>query len=230
MPRIEDDQLPVRKFKKRRAWIVPEEEINSSETVNSENSIDLTVTRVEHDYNKSVTRLEHEYNKIVTRIEQSKDSSQAIIQDSENRVEHDYNKSITRLEHEYNKSVTEKSQNIFYEFLDKKKLNLDSFDMIDPLYLITSLSDAQKRIFWHIALECISRKNSRTRPIEIKSFFASLAISIGVVRTTLNRLVGKRIIQREQGKLGKNGFAIIALPKMIFDAAQIIFNDFNNNK
>jgi predicted transcriptional regulator len=65
----------------------------------------------------------------------------------------------------------------------------------------------------------------RTGPIEIKGFFEKLAIATPVVRTTLNRLVDKRIIQREKGKLGKNGFAVISLPKAMFDAAREIIDD-----
>lgn len=181
--------------------------------------------RVEHDYNTSVTRLEHDYNKSVTRVEQEIPPSDEPKRQFENRLEQDCNKSVTRLEHDYNKNVTRFEINKFSAFIENQRLSIDSYED-EPRFLILNLSDAQKRIFWHIAIECLNRNAPRTRPIEIKGFFEPLAISTPVVRTTLNRLVDKRIIQREKGKLGKNGFAIISLPKIMFEAAQVILADF----
>jgi hypothetical protein len=236
MPRLEDGQLiiPQSKFKKRRAWILPEEitpAINASpapETDNLASQKSLIVTRLEHDCNMSITRLEHDYNKTVTRVEQKIPRSKAVKPEANIRLEHDYNKSVTRLEHDYNLSITTTDPNHLIGFVVQQKIFLDNFEFSNPWYLVVSLSDVQRKVFWHIALECIKRGVPRTGPIEIKGFFEGLEISIPVVRTTLNRLVEKDIIQREPGKLGKNGFAIIALPKMIFDVAAALLNDFNN--
>ena len=96
----------------------------------------------------------------------------------------------------------------------------------DPKCLILTLSDIQKKIFWCAAIECIKRDTSQTGPIEIKTFFGNLDISTAVVRTTLNRLIDKRILQKEKGKLGKNGFAILSLPKRMLDEAKEIFAEF----
>lgn len=144
------------------------------------------------------------------------------------RVEHDYNMSITRLEHECdNKKLL--AQNIFYASLVRQKIELTAYEN-DDRCLILSLSDVQRRMFWHVAFECINRESLRTGPIEIKGFFSALGIATAVVRTSLNRLIEKRLLQREKGKLGKNGFAIISLPKPIYDIAKEIVGDFHNTQ
>lgn len=254
MPRLDDGELATSasKFKKRRAWIISDEANVTLPTNNDESGgIDalpalLIETRVEHDQNKSETRLEHEcnktitkvehdYNKSITRVEQSRTHKDATISTDKSRLEHECNKTKTRLEHEYNKSVTRVEHdhnktlglNSFHAFVVLQRIELAYYDD-DARCLLLSLSDVQRRIFWHVAFECINRGDLRTRPIEIKSFFAPLDIATAVVRTSLNRLIEKRLLQREKGKLGKNGFAIISLPKSIYDAANAIVTNFQN--
>lgn len=230
MPRLEDDELltSASKFKKRRAWITHDD---SGAALEPNGSIKepLTVTRVEHDCNKGITRVKHDYNMSVTRLEQNIPHHQAIKHEPESRLEHEYNKSVTRLEHDCNKTEVSVELKDFLAYAEKLKSSITNYED-DLRSLILSLSDVQKRIFWLIALECIKLNAPRSGPIEIKGFFGNLAISTAVVRTTLNRLVDKHIIQREKGKLGKNGFAIISLPKMMFDEAKDIFAEFQSQK
>lgn len=259
MPRLEDGELvtSASKFKKRRAWITSDEadlpvsakneasgvidtppEPSSPTRVKQEHN--KSKTKVEHDYNKSITRVEHERNKTITGVEQKNpqtyaaemNSNQRLQQEcnkSVTRVEHDYNMSITRVEHEYNKSETRFAQDSFSAFLVQKRVDLLTYED-DARCLLLSLSDVQRRMFWHVAFECISRDALRTGPIEIKGFFSTLELTTGVMRTSLNRLTEKRLLQREKGKLGKNGFAIIALPKSIYEAAKEIVNNFQSTQ
>jgi hypothetical protein len=196
-------------------------------------------TRLEHEYNKSETRVEHDYNKGKTRVKQKKSSLDAAISPippvsnlesnkSETRVKHDYNMSTTRVEHEYNKSQTMDTDS-FYAFVVAQRTLLNVYDD-DLRSMLLSLSDVQRRLFWHVAFECINRGDMRTAPLEIKSFFAPLGISTAVVRTSLVRLIDKRLLQREKGKLGKNGFAIIALPKTAFEIAHDLVINFQNSQ
>ena len=228
MPRLEDGELltSASKFKKRRAWIMQDD---SESALNSNESSEepLITTRLEDDCNKSVTRVKHDYNKIRTRLEQKTQHHQAAKQESEARLEHEYNKSVTRLEHDCNNTEASVELKDLLAYIEKQKASIVNYED-DLRSLILSLSDVQKRIFWHIAVECIKLNAPRSGPIEIKGFFERLSIATPVVRTTLNRLVDKRIVLREKGKLGKNGFAIISLPKGIFDAAQGIVADFKN--
>jgi hypothetical protein len=264
MPRLEDGELTssASKFKKRRAWIMSDDQPSVLPVAKSEEKIiespalskasksnkekaskkldyNKSITRVEHDCNKSVTRLEHDYNKTVTRVEQPKPSPKAALPDrpieknldynkSITRVEHDYNMSVTRVEHDYNKNRAF-DMNSFYAFILTQRTQIDSYDD-DMRCMLLSLSDVQRRIFWHVAFECINRGDSRTTGIEIKSFFEPLGIDIGVVRTSLNRLNDKRLLQREKGKRGKNGFAIIALPKTTNEIAQELITNFKNSR
>ena len=218
MPRLEDGELvaPTSKFKKRRAWIIPDDPtpIISQASAQKKAQDGLSITRVEHDYNMSVTR-----------VEQKIPYNEDIYSNSNLRLEHDYNKSVTRLEHDCNMIVTDLELGSLFAFINKQRIEVLDFE--DELqYLILNLSDVQKRVFWHVALECLNRNSPRTRPMEIKSFFEKLDISMPVIRTTLNRLVDKRLLQREKGKLGKNGFAIISLSRVTFDAVGVIYKKF----
>lgn len=254
MPRLEDGQLidSTNKFKKRRAWIVSDETVPPSpikreravETAAEESptrarleqELNKNITRVQHDYNKSATRLKQDYNKTVTRSEQVSPNShddflssstrlEQELNKTTTRVQHDYNKTTTRLEHDHNKTETAEGLSSFFAFIANQTLSFAIYED-DARWLLLSLSDVQKRMFWHVAISCINRGALRTSPIEIKSFFSPLGISTGVMRTTLHRLTEKRLLQREKGKLGKNGFAIISIPKTIHDAAKDIFANF----
>ncbi len=249
MPRLEDGHIMPQskfKFKKRRAWIQSEEILSIDDSVNLNASDDSaikqeqnkTITRVEHDYNKSITRKEHEYNKSETRPEQKLSDSYEPEKPIQARLKQDSNKSKTRIQQEYNKTKIRVKQecnkdlpsdlNQLVSFAAHQRTVLDNFSLSDPRYLILSLGDVQRKIFWHTALYCIKRTSPRTGPIEIKSFFDVLDSSTPVVRTSLNRLVEKGLLQRERGKLGKNGFAIISLPKMIFDTVECLVQEYHS--
>lgn len=251
MPRLIDGQIPTEgKFKKRRAWLsydTPTLELDeakiepplsleqTTQILPNEEDCNKTITRVEQECNKSVTRLEQDYNKTRTRVKQENPPSDAIKQKTKNeynktvtRLEQDYSKSITRLEQDYNKSTVTDPPVNWIQFLEKKRSELFNLDSNDPKLSLIVLSDLQQQIFWHIAKHCISRNTANTGPIEIKSFFGELDITTGVVRTTLNRLGDKRLIQREKGKLGRNGFAVIGIPLLILEAAKDILSGFPN--
>jgi hypothetical protein len=207
-----------------------------------------TETRAEHDLNKSRTRLKQDSNKTRTRVEQSDHQRRPKINESgfmlkhesnktETRPEHDRNMIETRLEHNQNMTGTRvkhewdkiesKSLDSFFAFIVRHKAELTASDD-DEHWLLLGLSDVQKRMFWHVAINCLDRGAQRTGPIEIKNFFSPLGISTDVVRTSLKRLAEKGILQREKGKLGKNGFAIISLPRAIHDVAKELFTNFTS--
>ena len=273
MPRLDDGQLATssNKFKKRRAWLLTDEEpILEDKKSTADSSIILPTlpiqmdvekevtsrehnkneTRLEHDNNKAETRLQHDHNKTTTKpqhdhnktatgLEHEVSSHYATLSEhdyrpqqdhnkSETRSQQDYNKTTTRLEHESNKTAT-RPMHSFFEFILRYKEELAVFDD-DYRCLVLGLSDVQKRMFWHVAINCICRGSQRTGPIEIKGFFSVLGISIGVVRMSLDRLVQKGLLQKEKGKLGKNGFAIISLPRAIHDVAKELFTNFNSTQ
>ncbi len=268
MPRLEDGEFAsgASKFKKRRAWITPEEPVVALPAIEAQTEIlvspsllnesrtshdsEKNKTRVEHEYNKSETRLKQESNKSQTRVKQELNKTKTRVKHelssideliplpvsaaklelnkSQTRVEHDYNLSRTRVEQELNKNKTTDIDS-FYAFVVAQRTLLNVYDD-DLRSMLLSLSDVQRRLFWHVAFECINRNDIRTAPLEIKSFFAPLGISTAVVRTSLVRLIEKRLLQREKGKLGKNGFAIIALPKTAFEIAQELVINFQESR
>jgi hypothetical protein len=188
----------------------------------------MTGTRVKHDWNMSGTRVEHDYNKTES-LQQaiSNDHNLRLKHDwnmDETRVEHDQNMNGTRVKHEWNKSEST-SIDSFFAFIIRQREDLTaSHD--EEHWLLLGLSNVQRRMFWHVAINCIERGAQRTGPIEIKSFFSPLSISTDVVRTSLKRLTEKGLLQREKGKLGKDGFAIISLPRAIHDIAKELFTHF----
>ena len=60
MPKIENGlpEKPVRKFKKRRAWIPSDEEISTTKSSKDDYKTDEIPTKTQQDYNKTTTRLQ----------------------------------------------------------------------------------------------------------------------------------------------------------------------------
>lgn len=200
--------------------------------------VDVDNTRLEQDQNMTGTRPEHDWNMSETRVEQEIPHQNNVSSDDQIRLKQDRNKSGTRLEQEWNKSGTnlehnqdknETNFNSFFAFILHHKQQIAAFDDGDDSWLILSLSDVQKRMFWHVAINCIDRGAPKTGPIEIKGFFSPLRLSTDVVRVSLRRLVEKGLLQREKGKLGRNGFAIISLPRPIHEAAKELFANFGQS-
>ena len=138
MPRLEDGEFAASasKFKKRRAWIIPDDPMPTIEATNSELKASakqkvedtLIETRVEHEHNKSITRVEHDYNKSVTRLEQEIPHRIAVKQNHASRVEQEYNKSVTRLEHDYNKTITDSEIDKLFDFINKQRIQILNFE------------------------------------------------------------------------------------------------------
>lgn len=243
MPRLEEGQImPPSKFKKRRAWIQPEElldngNISSVKNLDLEQKSNNKITAINDKNNETKTKKEQNDNIYVSIINQQ--NSELLKKEIKLKSNKDQlsNKIVTNEEHGHNKKVTDLRQNNnllkvldnFFVFINNQKSLLGIFEINDPKYFVLTLSDAQKKIFWHTAIHCIQRGATNTGPIEVKNFYGPLQISLGVVRTSLNRLIEKGILQRERGKRGKNGFAIISLPKLIFDTTKILTEEYKKD-
>lgn len=227
MPGLENGEFASEpsKFKKRRAWITSDEPVVTLPIIQAETEIPaastlLVESKTTHEQKKSKRRVKRRLKKRKTKVKLG-------LNKSKTRAKQELNKSEIRVEHYYNKSQIIDTDS-FYAFIISQRTTLNYDD--DLRSILLSLSDVQRRLFWHVTFECINREDLRTAPLEIKGFFSPLGISTDVVRTSLVRLINKRLIQREKGKLGRNGFAIIALPKIVLEIAQELVMGFQNSK
>lgn len=215
MPRLEDSSLttPARKFKKRRAWI-PIDDASHMDDIPSTKKGHIADTSEADEFAQAKPRQKH--NKIET------------------KQKLDYNKKITNKKHDMDKGTGggEHLENqpkldlqSFFVFLLHERSAIIDYEN-DTRSIILGLSSTQREVFWRVAIRCINRNTLNTGPLEIADFFSSMRTSIDVARTSLFRLVKKKLLQREKGKLGRNGFAIIAIPKPMFDIASSIFEKF----
>ena len=113
--------------------------------------------------------------------------------------------------------------------IENKQITITSYNPNDPLCLILSIGGTQRDVFWHIAKECFKRESPGTGPIEIKKYFSEIGASIGVVRMTISRLSTKGVIQKINGKLGRNGFSFLVMPEIIFSNTQNLLKEFFEN-
>lgn len=101
----------------------------------------------------------------------------------------------------------------------KKYEQVDSQNDDTTLDSIFRLTGHQKKIFMFIVERCASRAMLTTGVIKGEIFSEITGTSSKMVKTSIQRLVGKKLIQRERGKTGRGGFYIFSLTELIRNAA-----------
>src|SRR6185437_13696552 len=88
-----------------------------------------------------------------------------------------------------------------------------------PLYIILRLSGHQKTIFNFILERCVTRGLLSTGSVTSETLTSITNTSLTMVNTSIQRLVEKKIIHRENGKRGRGGFYSFGISQEIKDAA-----------
>lgn len=95
-----------------------------------------------------------------------------------------------------NKVIIEESNNA--QVKENKK--------ISPLYSILRLSGHQKTIFTFILDRCLSNDSLSTGTVSGENLVSITSTSLRMVNTSIQRLVDKKLVLRENGKRGRGGF------------------------
>ena len=103
--------------------------------------------------------------------------------------------------------------------IEVKAIHADTFIHETTLDTIFRLTGHQKKIFMFIVDRCASRAMLSTGVIKGEIFSEITGTSSKMVKTSIQRLVGKNLIQRERGKTGRGGFYIFSLTELIRNAA-----------
>ena len=97
------------------------------------------------------------------------------------------------------------------------------------LILINSLSGIQKSIFFYILDICKKNRSTQTGHISTKDLAEITHCSYGSVKTSIIRLVKKKLITRQRGKTARNGYINLTMNKNIKKAAiKILDNELGN--
>lgn len=100
-----------------------------------------------------------------------------------------------------------------------RSIHVDSSIHETTLDTIFRLTGHQKKIFMFIVERCASRAMLSTGVIKGEIFSEITGTTIKMVKTSIQRLVGKDLIQRERGKTGRGGFYIFSLTELVRNAA-----------
>ena len=84
---------------------------------------------------------------------------------------------------------------------------------------IFRLTGHQKKMFMFICERCASRAMLSTGVIKGEIFSEITGTTSKMVKTSIQRLVGKGLIHRERGKTGRGGFYIFSLTELVRNAA-----------
>jgi len=90
---------------------------------------------------------------------------------------------------------------------------------VSPLYSILRLSGHQKTIFAFILERCLSRGLLSSGMITSEMLTSITNTSLSMVNTSIQRLVDKKLVFRENGKRGRGGFYCFGLSPEVKDAA-----------
>ncbi len=90
---------------------------------------------------------------------------------------------------------------------------------VSPLYSILRLSGHQKVIFAFILERCLSRGLLSSGMITSEMLISITNTSLNMVNTSIQRLVDKKLVSRENGKRGRGGFYCFSLSPEVKDAA-----------
>jgi len=88
-----------------------------------------------------------------------------------------------------------------------------------PLYSILRLSGHQKIIFTFILERCLSRGLLSSGMVTSETLTSITNTSLSMVNTSIQRLVDKKLVCRENGKRGRGGFYCFGLTQKVKDAA-----------
>lgn len=90
---------------------------------------------------------------------------------------------------------------------------------VSPLYAILRLSGHQKTIFTFILERCLSRGLLSSGVVTSETLTSITNTSLSMVNTSIQRLVDKKLIFRENGKRGRGGFYCFGIGQEVKDAA-----------
>jgi hypothetical protein len=90
---------------------------------------------------------------------------------------------------------------------------------VSPLYSILRLSGHQKTIFVFILEKCLSRGSLSSGVVTSDMLINITNTSLSMVNTSIQRLVDKKLICRENGKRGRGGFYCFGLSQEVKEAA-----------
>lgn len=190
MPRIDEKIETKRPFKKKpyRPWNLLEEDI------------ELAVTKPNNTCSESVTNGEPTGNQLVT-IEESK-SNHLDINEGSNRTNKESisNPPSKQISNQINHfPITYQSQ-------------------IDAKDIVRRLVGLQKKILFFIVDDCVFRNQLYTGPIPTDALKQVTSADTDTLKTAVQRLINKKIINREKGKKGIGGFAIFSISEQIRSA------------
>jgi len=106
-----------------------------------------------------------------------------------------------------------------------------SEDKINHFYSISRLTGHQKSIFFFILEKCLSNDSLSSGIVNGESLVSITNTSLRMVNTSIQRLVDKKLILRENGKRGRGGFYNFSLNKEVkYSAIEYRKLSASNNK
>ncbi|MCE3237836.1 MAG: hypothetical protein K0R24_817 [Gammaproteobacteria bacterium] len=129
--------------------------------------------------------------------------------------QHIDNKQVTIREHLGNIKVTTKEQK------DNDLGNAISNDLEPDFYIemIRKLSGIQEKIFHHVVELCSGRAELNTGHLLTTDLAVIANCSVGSAKTSLNRLIEKKLILRDSGKRARGGHLFLRVKKEILTAS-----------
>lgn len=119
-------------------------------------------------------------------------------------------------EDEQNSNSPTKTQTITTSTAKLKLIDSSKDDTtLDTIFRLTG---HQKKIFMFIFERCASRAMLTTGVIKGEQLSEITGTSSKMMKTSIQRLVGKKLIQRERGKTGRGGFYIFSLTELVRNA------------
>jgi len=112
-----------------------------------------------------------------------------------------------------------------FKFINEKNEKIDEIYLNykgqsnSPLYTILRLSGHQKLIFNFILEKCLTRNLLTTGIVTSEILINLTNTSLTMVNTSIQRLVEKGLVNRENGKRGRGGFYCFGIAREIKDAA-----------
>lgn len=103
--------------------------------------------------------------------------------------------------------------------IEVKSIHADISIHETTLDTIFRLTGHQKKIFMFIFERCASRAMLSTGVIKGEIFSEITGTTSKMVKTSIQRLVGKNLIHRERGKTGRGGFYMFSLTELVRNAA-----------
>ncbi|GEM_PF-2508907 len=115
-------------------------------------------------------------------------------------------------------SIPEEEENVAHHAISYANV-LTKEQLASPLYNILRLSGHQKKIFTFILERCVSRGLLSSGSITSDMLTSLTNTSLKMVNTSIQRLVEKKLLARENGKRGRGGFYCFGISQEVNDAA-----------